>query len=261
VLLNERYRGSSFIEYLRMDHPDLVPDMSQVDFTNVQLLHGTTVLALVYEDGALMAGDRLATEGSQVGTRDVEKVFKVDETCCMAIAGVAGPAIEMAKMFQLELEHFQKLEGHDLTFEGKANRLSFLVRQNLPAAMQGLVVMPLYAGYDHDKERGRIYKFDVTGGRFAETDYYSTGSGGKDARSSLKKTFRHQGFSQQDAVRAAIEALMDAADEDRGTGGFDLVREIYPTCKLIKQDGVTDVPTEDLLAAYEWVIEKRRSTS
>ena len=202
-----------------------------------------------------MAGDRLATEGSQVGTRDLEKVFKIDETCCMAIAGVAGPAIEMARMFQLELEHFEKLEGHDLTFEGKANRLSFLVRQNLPAAMQGLVVMPLYAGYDPESGRGRIYKFDITGGRFSETDYYSTGSGGKDARSSLKKTVRAHGFSRQAAIRAAIEALMDAADEDRGTGGFDLMRKIYPTCKLMTAKGVEDVPDAEILEARAQVLE------
>ena len=261
MLLDEKYRGSSFIEYLRVDHPDLLPDWGRVDFSKYELMHGTTVLALVYQGGALMAGDRLATEGSQVGTRDVEKVFKIDDSCCMAIAGVAGPAVEMARMFQLELEHFQKLDGHDLTFEGKANRLSFLVRQNLPAAMQGLVVMPLYAGYDHEKDRGRIYKFDVTGGRFAETDYYATGSGGKDARSSLKKNFKHDGFRREDAVLAAAEALMDAADEDRATGGFDLVREIYPTCKLITQSGVEDVPESEMLSAHQQVLEKRRSAA
>ncbi len=258
MLIDEKYRGSSFIEYLRLDHPGLVPDFAMLDANHLVLPHGTTVLSLVYEDGALMAGDRLATEGSAVGTRDVEKVFKIDNTCCMAIAGVAGPAVEMARMFQLELEHFQKLEGHDLTFEGKANRLSFLVRQNLPAAMQGLVVMPLYAGFDPEKGRGRIYKFDVTGGRFAETDYYSTGSGGKDARSSLKKSFRARGFGRSDAVHAAVEALMDAADEDRGTGGFDLVREIYPTCKLMTAEGVQDVPDSELLAAYDELVGKRK---
>lgn len=257
MFLEEKYRGSSFFEYLRVDHPDLIPDLRGVDFTKFELMHGTTVLALVYEDGALMAGDRLATEGHAVGTRDVEKVFKIDETCCMAIAGVAGPAVEMARMFQLELEHFEKLEGHDLTFEGKANRLSFLVRQNLPAAMQGLVVMPLYAGYDPQKNRGRIYKFDVTGGRFAEADYYSTGSGGKDARSSMKKTFKEKDFTRSEAIHAAIEALMDAADEDRGTGGFDLVRKIYPTCKIMTSSGVDDVSDDEILAAREHILGRR----
>ena len=256
MFLNEKYRGSSFIEYLKVDHPGLVPDLGSLDFTKLELPHGTTILSLVYKDGVLMAGDRLATEGHQVGTRDIEKVFRIDDSCCMAISGAAGPAVEMARMFQLELEHFQKLDRHDLTFEGKANRLSFLIRQTLPAAMQGLVVMPLLAGYDPDKGRGRIYKFDVTGGRYSETDYYGTGSGGKDARSSLKKTFR-EWLSRDEAIEAGIEGLMDAADEDRATGGFDLLRKIYPTCKLMTKDGVEDVAESEILAAHEAIRARR----
>jgi proteasome beta subunit len=259
VNLPGRYRGSSFIEFLKVDHPDLLPDFGGHDWSSVQMIHGTTVLALVYEDGAIMAGDRLATEGHAVGTRDIEKVFKIDDTCCMAIAGAAGPAVEMVRMFELELEHFQKLEGQELTFEGKANRLSFLIRQNLPAAMQGLVVMPLFAGFDADKGRGRIYKFDVTGGRFAETDYCATGSGGKDARSSLKKTFRQAGLGRERAVDAAMEALMDAADEDTATGGFDLAREIYPTCKLMTRTGIEHVEPDELLAARARVLAQREA--
>ena len=258
MFLDEKYRGSSFIEYLKVDHPDLLPDVRSLDFSKLELPHGTTILSLVYEDGVLMAGDRLATEGHQVGTRDIEKVFKIDDTCCMAISGAAGPAVEMARMFQLELEHFEKLEGHHLTFEGKANRLSFLIRQNLPAAMQGLVVMPLFAGYDADKGRGRIYKFDVTGGRYSETDYFGTGSGGKDARSSLKKSFR-EWLSRDEALAAGIEGLMDAADEDRATGGFDLLRKIYPTCKLITKDGVDDVSEEEILSIYEKIMTTRKA--
>lgn len=254
----QTYRGPSFFEFLRLDHPDLLPDFGKLDFSHVQLPHGTTVLALVYEDGALVAGDRLATMGMEVATRDVEKVFKIDEACAMAIAGTAGPAIEMARLFQLELEHHQKLEGQELTFEGKANRLSYLLRQNLPAAMQGLVVMPLFAGWDGQKGRGRIYKFDITGGRYEEADYYATGSGGKDARSSLKKAFRHAGFSRHAAIDATMEALVEAADEDRATGGFDLGRGIYPTCKLITADGVEDVADGEILQAFERVMERRR---
>lgn len=254
----QTYRGSSFFEFLRTDHPELLPDFGGNDWSKVELPHGTTVLSLVYADGALMAGDRLATEGYQVATRDIEKVYKIDETCAMAIAGAAGPAIEMMRIFRVELEMWQKLEGHELTFEGKANRLSFLIRQNLPAAMQGMVVMPLFAGFDHEKGRGRIYKFDVTGGRYAETDYYGTGSGGKDARSSLKKSFR-DGLSSDDAIDAAVEALMDAADEDRGTGGIDLARKIYPTVKLITRAGVTDLSDEDIIRSYERVSQRRKA--
>ena len=255
----QSYRGSSFFEFLQMDHGDLIPDFHRVEWSKIEVPHATTVLALVYEDGALMAGDRLATEGYQVAMRDIEKVYKVDDTCAISIAGAAGPAIEMVNMFRLELEHYEKLEGQRLTFEGKANRLSFLLRQNLPAAMQGLVVMPLFAGFDTEKERGRIYKFDVTGGRYKEQDYYATGSGGKDARSSLKKTFRHSGFTRNDAIEAAVEALVDAADEDRGTGGFDLNRGIYPTFKLIIRSGLEDVSEKQLIQAYEQVIERRKA--
>jgi proteasome beta subunit len=254
VFKGQTYTGSSFYEFLRIDFPNLLPNFNDLDFRQLNLPHGTTVLALLWEDGALMAGDRLATEGFQVGTRDIEKVYNVDETCAVGIAGAAGPAIEMVRLFQLELEHYQKLDRQDLTFEGKANRLSFLLRQNLPAAMQGLVVMPLFAGYDHQTEHGRIYKYDITGGRYHETDYYATGSGGKDARSSLKKTFHHEGLSRSAAIDSAIEALMDAADEDRGTGGFDMTRAIYPSCKLITAKGIEDVGDEELLACRERVL-------
>jgi proteasome beta subunit len=228
-----------------------------MDFRKVDLPHGTTVLALVCEGGVLMAGDRLATEGYQVATRDIEKVYEIDPTCVMAIAGAAGPAIEMTKIFRVELEMFQKMELHELTFEGKANRLSFLIRQNLPAAMQGIVVMPLFAGYDHDKGRGRIYKFDVTGGRYAEADYYATGSGGKDARSSLKKSFR-DGLSRDEAIDAAVEALIDAADEDRGTGGIDVVRKIYPSVKIVTARGAETLGDEEIVISYERVAQRRR---
>jgi len=258
VFFGHSYRGSSFFEMLKVDCPHLLPDFSAGDWSQVQLPHGTTVLALVYQDGALMAGDRLATEGYQVATRDIEKVYAIDDTCAVAIAGAAGPAIEMTRIFRVELEMFQKLEGQDLTFEGKANRLSMLVRSNLPAAMQGMVVMPLLAGFDHEKQRGRIYKFDVTGGRYGETDYYATGSGGKDARSSLKKSFRHDGLTRNDAVQIAIEALIDAADEDRGTGGVDIARGIFPTCKLVTKDGIDSLPDAEIKETYERIIARRR---
>ena len=254
----QSYSGSSFFELLTHDSPRLLPDFSGMDWSIVELPHGTTILALVYADGALMAGDRLATAGHQVATRDIEKVFAIDDTCLMAIAGAAGPAVEMVKLFQLELEHFEKLEGQEITFEGKANRLSFLLRQNLPAAMSGLVVMPLFCGFDHANERGRIYKFDITGGRYKEKQYYSDGSGGKDARNSLKKTFQ-PGLSRDDAVRVALEALMDAADEDRATGGVDLARGIFPIIKLATKDGIEEVSEDEIQRVYRLALEARRN--
>jgi proteasome beta subunit len=261
VFKGQTYSGDSFYEFLRADHPDLLPNWSASNWAAVSLIHGTTVLALVCKDGVLMAGDRLATEGHAVGTRDLEKVFRIDDTCMMAIAGAAGPAIEMVRMFQLELEHFEKLDGQPLTFEGKANRLSFLLRQNLPAAMQGLVVMPLFAGYDQDKGRGRIYKFDITGGRFREADSYSTGSGGKDARASLKKIGRHEDLTREKAIEAALEALLEAADEDRATGGVDVVRGIYPTTKIATKGGVEEISDDELRRVYEGIVARRRANA
>ncbi len=258
MLPGQTYGGSSFFEFLRVDHPSLLPDFSEVDWRHVQIPHGTTVLAHVWEDGVLIAGDRLATMGNEVATRDIEKVFKIDETCCMAIAGAAGPAIEMTRLFQLELEHHHKLEGQELTFEGKANRLSYLLRQNLPAAMQGLAVIPLFAGYDAHKGRGRIYKFDLTGGRYEEADFFATGSGGKDARSSLKKAIRDDHVSASSALDAAVEALIEAADEDRATGGFDMTRHIYPTCMRVSREGVRTVPEREILEARERVLARRQ---
>ena len=254
----QSYSGSSFYDLLRSDAPRLLPEFGGMDWSLVELPHGTTILALVYADGALMAGDRLATAGHQVATRDIEKVFKIDDTCLMAIAGAAGPAVEMVKLFQLELEHFEKLEGQEITFEGKANRLSFLLRQNLPAAMTGLVVMPLFCGYDYANGRGRIYKFDITGGRYKEKEYYADGSGGKDARNSLKKTFR-SGLSRNDALHVAVEALMDAADEDRATGGIDVARGIFPIIKLATTGGIDEVREQEIQQVYEMALEARRS--
>ncbi len=254
----QSYTGASFYEFLKADAPGLIPDFGNMDWTTVELPHGTTVLSLTYDGGVLMAGDRLATAGHEVATRDMDKVFRIDHTCMMAIAGAAGPAIEMVKMFQLELEHFEKLDGQELTFEGKANRLSFLLRQNLPAAMQGLAVMPLYAGYDHDSDKGRIYKFDITGGRYRETDFYATGSGGKDARSSLKRAW-HSNLSREQATEIAIEALMEAADEDTATGGFDISRGIYPIAKFANKEGAVDVPEAEVLAARERILARREA--
>ncbi|HET7483158.1 MAG TPA: proteasome subunit beta, partial [Actinomycetota bacterium] len=190
--------GSSFSEVLRSQAPELLPEKKELSGP-VHAPEGTTVLALRYGDGVIVAGDRRATEGFQIAHRSIEKVFAADDLSAVAIAGAAGPAVEMVRLFQTELEHYEKVEGERLTLEGKANKLSQMIRANLPAAMQGLVVVPLFAGYDEGRRQGRIFKYDVTGGRYEEDDYHATGSGGKDARSTLKKRFRH-GMSRDDAV-------------------------------------------------------------
>lgn len=247
--------GSSFSEVLRSSAPDLL-DRAKPD-TPVHAPEGTTVLALRFGEGVIVAGDRRATEGFQIAHRSIEKVFAADDMSAVAIAGAAGPAVEMVRLLQTELEHYEKVEGERLSLEGKANKLSQMIRANLPAAMQGLVVVPLFAGFDDRRGIGRIFKYDVTGGRYEEDDYHATGSGGKDARSSLKKRFRHD-LARDEAVKIAIEALFDAADEDVGTGGPDLMRGIYPTVVAITAEGMVEIAEDEIRRLFEELMDERR---
>jgi proteasome beta subunit len=263
-----RYRNTSFVDFLRREAPDLLvsragasgvaPPADPHGTSGVPI--GTTILALRYADGVVVAGDRQATEGYQVAHRRIEKVYKTDDYSAVAIAGAAGPAIEMARLFQTELEHYEKVEGDGLSLEGKANKLAQMIRMNLPMAMQGLVVVPIFAGYDLRRAEGRIFKYDVTGGRYEETDYYATGSGGKDARNTLKKLYR-TGASRDDAIRWTVEALVDAAEEDVGTGGPDFVHGIFPTVKAITRGGFEEVPESSVRAHCEAVLAGRRQES
>jgi len=222
------------------------------------MTHGTTVLAIKYQGGVLIAGDRRATEGFQIAGRRMEKVFKIDGHSAIAIAGAAGPCLELAKLFQTELEHYEKLEGIQLSCEGKANKLGQMVKANLPMVFQGLVVLPIYVGYDLKRAEGRIFKYDITGGRYEESDYHSIGSGGKDARNTMREHFR-KNLSEQDALRTALLALYNAAEEDVGTGGPDLVRGIYPSAKLVGADGITDVDDQRIGIVYAALIEERKN--
>ena len=249
------YSTSSFLEVLRRDSPHLVPQLGEPPDA-APVPHGTTVLAMRYREGVLMAGDRQATAGYQVASRRMEKIFKCDDLSGIGIAGAAGPAMEMAKLFQTELEHYEKVEGDNLSLDGKANKLSQMVRMNLGAAMQGLAVVPIFAGYDDKSSVGRLFKYDITGGRYEETDYDSQGSGSKDARDSLKKLWRRN-LSREDALRAALEALLDAADEDVGTGGPDFVRGIFPTVKTISRSGFADVPEDEVRQVCEAIVRER----
>ena len=257
LLFRHRYQGSSFTELLKVDYPQLDFDWSALaGLPREPVPHGTTVLAVRYRDGVLVAGDRLATAGSAVASRDVQKVFPADEHSLIAIAGAAGPAIEMARLMSIELEHYEKIEGEALELEGKSNKLSQMIRQNLPAAMQGLVVVPIFAGYDTRRRRGRIWKYDITGGRYEEADFDSTGSGSIYARESLKKSFR-DGMDREEALRAAMQALLDAADEDRATGGVDLLRRIYPLVQICTAEGIEGIPDERLDALYRELVEEQ----
>ncbi|HXH81931.1 MAG TPA: proteasome subunit beta [Candidatus Tectomicrobia bacterium] len=247
---------SSFIDVLRHHHPHLLPGAGAVVGAAVEAPHGTTVLAVRYRDGVIMAGDRQATAGYQVASRRIEKIFKADEYSGIGIAGAAGPAMEMAKLFQTELEHYEKVEGDNLSLEGKANKLGQMIRLNLPAAMQGLAVVPIFAGFDEKAGVGRLFKYDITGGRYEETNYDAQGSGAKDARDSLKKLWRRD-MSRDEALRVALEALWDAADEDVGTGGADLVRGIFPTVKTITRSGFGDVPEDEVRRLFEVIVADR----
>ncbi len=215
--------------------------------------HGTTVLGLKFEGGVVMAGDRRATEGYAIADDKMDKVFPADDHSAIAIAGAAGQATEVVKLFQLELEHYEKITGDRLSLEGKANRLGQMIRSNFPLALQGLVVVPLFGGFDTRRSEGRIFYYDATGGSWEEDDFHATGSGGRPAKSSLKKRWR-PGLSRDDAVRVAVEALVDASEEDVATGGADPARGIFPVVLVVTADGVERVPDDDVRAAYEAVI-------
>ncbi|MBI3779626.1 MAG: proteasome subunit beta [candidate division NC10 bacterium] len=258
------YPGSSFFDLLRQSQPDLLPHV-QVTLEGLpqsetrelkETPHGTTILALKYRDGVAIAGDRQATEGFQIASRRIEKVFKTDDHSAIAIAGVAGPCVEMAKLFEVELAHYEKLEGVPLSLEGKANKLSQMVKANLPMAMQGLVVIPIFVGYDPRRGEGKIFKYDLTGGRYEETDYYATGSGGREARSAMKKLFRAD-MAEDDAIRVALEALIDAAEEDVGTGGPDFIRGVFPTVKLAVMTGLQDVQEDRIRQVCQAIVDAR----
>lgn len=216
----------------------------------------TTILALAYSAGVVMAGDRRATAGTQVASREIDKIMPADAYSGIAISGAAGQGIELAKLFQLELEHYEKIEGSMLSLEGKANRLGAMVRANLDQARQGLVVVPMFAGFDLKTGQGRIWSYDAIGGRYEESDYYTTGSGGNFAYGALKKLWRPQ-LSESEAIRVAVEALFDAADDDTATGAPDLIRQIYPDVVTISGHGYREVCDEQLRSVVTDIVAER----
>ncbi len=223
-----------------------------------ELPHGTTIAALRYAEGVVIAGDRRATEGHAIAFRTMDKVHPADRHSAVAIAGTAGPAMEMVRLFQTQLEHYEKVEGVVLSLEGKANQLALMVRDHFPLALQGLVVVPLYAGYDLMRGVGRIFTYDVTGGRYEELDYHATGSGGRDARTTIKLGFK-EGLRRDEAIELAVEALYEAADEDSATGGPDLARGIYPTVATVTAAGYSAVDTDEVAQRFAALLERKRS--
>jgi proteasome beta subunit len=220
--------------------------------------HATTCVALRFADGVVMAGDRRATSGNLISHRSMEKVVQADKFSGVAIAGAAGPAMEMIKLFQLQLEHYEKVEGSSLSLEGKANQLSMMVRGNLPAAMQGMVVVPIFGGFDTRRNGGRLWTYDVTGGRYEEHEYVTTGSGSLHAGTVIKIAHRPQ-LSRDDAINLACRALWEAADADSATGGPDALRGIYPVVATITSNGWQRVDDDDLATRYTAIASEMRS--
>jgi proteasome beta subunit len=246
--------GPNFFELAR--HAGLLPEFPSGQLDGVT--HGTTCVALRCANGVVMAGDRRATSGNFISHRTIEKVFPADRHSGVAIAGAAGPAVEMVRLFQLQLEHYEKIEGSQVSLEGKANQLSQMVRNHLPAAMQGLAVVPIFAGWDLAREEGRLFQFDVTGGRYEEFDHAATGSGSLHASTVIKLNWR-DGITSDDAVDLALWSLFEAADEDSATGGPDLLRGIFPVVATITADGFTRLDDSDLRARVERLVERLRT--
>jgi proteasome beta subunit len=248
---------SSFTDYLTSHAPELLPASAPASGSALpELTHATTIVAAVCDRGVVMAGDRRATMGSMIAKRDVEKVFRSDEYSAIAFAGVASMGVEFVRLFQVELEHYEKMEGRSLSLEGKANRLASMVRGNIGAAMQGLAVVPLFVGYDEDSGIGRIFGYDVAGGPSEEHRFHSIGSGSVFARGSLKKLYRDN-MPVRDAVLACVQALYDAADEDSATGGPDLTRKIYPVIATVTIEGFHQVPDAEAAEYAEQVVQGR----
>jgi proteasome beta subunit len=252
---------SSFTDLLTAAAPQLLPGAGTVAVSGglaASLPHGTTIVAATFAGGVVMAGDRRATAGNMIAQRDIEKVLRSDEFSCIGIAGAAGIGLDLIRLFQVELEHYEKLEGRALSLEGKANRLAGIVRSNLGLAMQGLVVVPIFAGYDTDEDTGRIFSYDATGGRYEEHRFYSIGSGSVFARGSLKKLYG-DGLSSAEAILACMQALYDAADDDSATGGPDMTRRIYPVVATVTADGYQRLTDEQAGAYADAVVTGRMS--
>ena len=259
---------SSFTEHLQRERPGLLPfGLRSVEHlpaagpagngtAPLQVPHGTTIVALSYAGGVLMAGDRRATMGNVIASRHIEKVFPADQYSVLGIAGTAGIALDITRLFQVELEHYEKIEGTLLSLEGKANRLGAMIRGNLPMAMQGLAVIPLFAGFDRAAGMGRLFSYDVTGGRYEEQEHHAVGSGSMFARGALKKLWRPE-LPEQEAVAVAVEALYDAADDDTATGGPDPVRRLWPVVYTVGRSGAARVQDPELAAIAGRIIESR----
>ena len=251
----------SFSDHLARHHPDLLPSARRLGTApagtaSAAAPQATTIVSLTYAGGVLMAGDRRATMGNIIASRHIKKVFPADNYSVVGIAGTAGLAIDMIRLFQVELEHYDKIEGTPMSLDGKSNRLAAMVRSNLPLALQGLAVVPLFAGYDTERHIGRLFSYDVTGGRYEEYEHHSVGSGSMFARGALKKLWR-PGLDEEEAVAVAVESLYDAADDDSATGGPDLVRQLWPVVYVVNSAGNREIPERELQLMARELVDRR----
>jgi proteasome beta subunit len=258
---SEAWPASSFYDFLSWYAPDLLPRGGPLPGPPIAdgLSHGTTIVAVVYERGVVLASDRRATAGNMISKRDVDKVFRSDEFSAVAIAGTLGLGLEFARLFQVELEHYEKMEGRPLSLMGKAYRLAALVKGNLGAAMQGFVVVPMFVGYDQDSGTGRIFSYDPTGGPAEERGFHTIGSGSVFAKGALKKLYT-ENMPAEDAVLCCVQALYDAADDDSATGGPDMARRIYPVAVTVTDEGYSRIPEAEMAEIAGQVVEGRMSS-
>ena len=252
--------SSSFVDFLGQHAPELVPggQLTSTGSGTIEAPHGTTIVAATFPQGVVIAGDRRATMGNVIAQRDIQKVHPADDYSAIGIAGTAGLALELVRLFQVELEHYEKIEGAVLSIEGKANRLASMIRGNLAMAMQGLAVVPLFVGYDNETQSGRIFSYDVTGGRYEEHDFHAVGSGSLFARGALRKLYRED-FTAADASLVCVQALYDAADDDSATGGPDLMRKIYPIVTVITADGYVTLDDAEMSEIVQRIVDTRSS--
>ncbi len=236
-----------------MDHLGKRPSFDNIALDEKDIVHGTTIVAARFADGVVIAGDRRATSGNLISYRSMKKVFSADKWSGVGIAGAAGPAVEMVKLFKVQLEHYEKVQGHNLSLEGKANQLSQFIRANLPAAMQGMVVVPIFVGFDRRRDVGRLFAFDVTGGRYEEEKFVVTGSGSLFAKTVIKMGY-DKNANEDQTVDLLLRALFNAADDDSATGGPDALRGIYPTVSVITSDGYRELEEEAIAQRFEQVI-------
>ncbi|OYN98338.1 proteasome subunit beta [Enemella evansiae] len=256
-----RAGSSSFTEFLADTAPELLPGRRHQGMAGNSAgdlaPHGTTIVSATFPQGVVMAGDRRATMGNLIAQRDIQKVFAADEYSMVGIAGTAGLAVEMVRLFRVELEHYEKIEGAPLSLDGKANRLAAMIRGNLGMAMQGLAVLPLFAGWDHTQNQGRIFSYDATGGRYEETAFHSVGSGSVFAKGSLKKLYEPD-LDALGCATAVVQALYDAADDDSATGGPDMQRRIFPVVMVATADGIDTFDEDRIGEVVDRIVAARR---